>query len=352
MIKPKEFLLNLRYAFRPGKPLLTLRLAKTLFASVILRKPPLRYVDFALDFGCNLKCDHCFATSLRREGLRKLSIGEYRDIADQCMKLGTVNFSFQGGEPLLFDNLYEIIKAFRPERNLISVTTNGTLLNDARVKELKVAGVDILTVSLDSSKAEEHDAFRGVPGSFEKTVNGIRLALKEGLRVTLGCVVTHGNLRSEGISGLIRMAEEMKVVLYIILPVPAGRWARKDDILLTEDDLAYIDGIVGKYRYLRTDFQANLGGYGCGAIKEILYITPYGDVLPCPFIHISIGNVMEEPIASIRERGLGNRYFKAYHNRCLASTDAEFIKTYLSRTFHSPKLPLKWDEAFGCKGRQ
>lgn len=341
-----ESAINFKYAFQPHKPLLLGRLANAVMKSYLFQKPPLRYVDFALDFACNLKCKHCFAVSLKQDARRKLNVDEYRNIAKQCMELGTVNFSFQGGEPLLFNNLSEIISVFKPRRNVISVTTNGTLLTLDKVNELRKIGVDILTVSLDSFIAQEHDDFRGVPGSFHKTFNGIKVALKNGLRVTLGCVVTHQTLRSKGIMGLLELACHLKVLLYLILPVPAGRWANQTQIFLTQQDLLFIKDLTRRYSYVRTDFQANLGRYGCGAVKEILYITPYGDVLACPFLPFALGNVLEEHLSVIRDRGLKNKYFASYHNKCLASSDEDFIKRYLSKTFDAHKLPLRWDEVF------
>jgi MoaA/NifB/PqqE/SkfB family radical SAM enzyme len=279
-----------------------------------------------------------------------MTVDDYARVANECMELGTLNFSFQGGEPLLFKNLESIISACQPERNVISVTTNGTLLSRDRIVGLKQQGVDILTISLDSAIAEEHDRFRGAPGTFEKTMSGIELALQEGLRVTLGTVVTHQTLRSKGITGLVELAQRLKVLLYFIMPVPAGRWANNQEILLTPQDLEYIDGITRSSPYLRTDLQANLGPYGCGAVKEILYVTPYGDVLACPFMHISLGNVFEESISTIRDRALQNPYFATYHQKCLVSTDAEFMKNYLSKTFDARQLPLLWTDVFPSEG--
>jgi MoaA/NifB/PqqE/SkfB family radical SAM enzyme len=162
----------------------------------------------------------------------------------------------------------------------------------------------------------------------------------------LGTVVTHQTLKSDGITGLIDLAQKLKVMLYFIMPVPAGRWANNHEMLLTPEDLEYIDGMTRSSPYLRTDFQANLGPYGCGAVKEILYLTPYGDVLACPFMHISLGNVFEEPISTIRNRALKNPYFATYHQKCLVSTDPEFMEKYLSKTFDAKQLPVSWMDVF------
>ncbi|MBI4790101.1 MAG: radical SAM protein [Chloroflexi bacterium] len=352
MSRVSEFALNFSYALRPRKPRLLLRLARAVIQSYALKRPPLRYVDFAIGFACNLKCEHCFATTLQQSARRRMTVDDYARVARQCMALGAVNFSFQGGEPLLFHNLGDIIEACQPARNVISVTTNGTLLTEERVAELKRWGVDILTISLDSANAAEHDRFRGAAGSFEKTMAGIRLALKQGLRVTLGTVVTRQTVRSEGIRALARLAQELQVVLYFIMPVPAGRWTENRDMFLSPDDLGFVENMTRQSQYLRTDFQANLGNYGCGAVKEILYLTPYGDVLACPFLHIGLGNVFDEPIAAIRARALQNRYFARYHQKCLASTDEEFIEKYLSKTFGAESLPMPWDLVFPPNGSE
>lgn len=342
----RKTLHNLRYAFRPSKPLLTLRLAGAVLKSWFFGRPPLRYVDFAIDFACNLRCEHCFAQALIDDSRTQMTVADYRSVAEQAMALGTINFSFQGGEPLLCKELPEIIRACSPHKNLISVTTNGTLITPQRLDALKALGVDILTISLDSSIAAEHDSFRGVPGSYARTLAGVNLALARGFNVTLGTVVTHATLRGPGLAGLIDFAKSKKVLLYLILPVPAGNWMAESSMLLTEEDLALINTMTEECSYIRTDFQANLGPYGCGAAKEILYLTPYGDVLPCPFMHISFGNALTEPVAAIRGRMLQNPYLGRYHDKCLVSTDADFIARYLSKTFTEAKLPMPAERAF------
>ncbi len=342
----RESTLNFRYAFRPRKPLLAARLAKAVVLAKVFRRVRLRYVDFAVDFACNLRCEHCFASALQRPGRPTMTTADYARVAAQAMRLGAVNFSFQGGEPLLFPRLGEAIAACRPSRNVISVTTNGTLLTPERVAELRAWGVDILTVSLDSSIAEEHDRFRGKAGTFDATMAGIERGLAAGMHISLGTVVTHQSLRGEGLRGLMDLAIRKRMILYFILPVRAGRWAENMEVALTEDDLRWIDEQTRRSPYLRTDLQANLGPCGCGAAKEILYLTPYGDVLVCPFLHISFGNVLEDDLATIRSRALRVPQLAVYHQNCLASTDAEFVERYLSKTLVAKELPLRWDEVF------
>lgn len=344
-----DFFVNLRYAFRPRKPILTARMAQAFIRSKVFRRPPLRYVDFSIGDACNLKCAHCFATALVDDKRPRMTPSDYARVSKESMALGAVNFSFQGGEPLVIKELPEIIAACRPHKNLISVTTNGTLLDEKRIAGLKKSGVDILTVSLDSSIPGEHDGFRGMKGAFQKAFDGIKLARKSGINVTIGAVVTHATLRSEGITGLLRLADEMKIILNVIFPVPAGRWSGDDGgMFLSKEDIEYVEYITGQSRYVRTDFQANLGPRGCGAAKEILYITPYGDVLACPFIHIAFGNIFADSVKTIRARALSNPYFGRYAPNCLASTDEEFVRKYIvGKILKAARLPMSADDAFG-----
>ena len=334
-----KYLLNFKYAFRPLKPLLVLRLAGTFLGIFLLRRRPLRYVDTAIGYTCNLHCRHCFATALRREGRRRMTPAEYGDIVRQAMRLGAVNFSFQGGEPTLYPELLEFIRNSAPGRNLISVTTNATLLDQDRILELKRAGVDILTISLDSARAEEHDAFRGVPGTFDKVMRTIAAARKCGVNVTLGAVASHQNIRSQGLLDLIELAHRLGVILFLALAVPVGKWSASGEVLLTPEDRAFLDGLLARYPLLRTDFDANFVHRGCGAVKEILYLTPYGDVLACPFIHAALGNVFESSLAEIRDQALTNPDFACYAQRCLAAEDPEFMARNLGPFYGEDGAP-------------
>ncbi len=340
------FYQNFRYAFNPRKPLLISRLALAVLGAKLRRKPRLRYVDFAVDFACNLNCEHCFASSLQDPKRAVLTLDDYARVAEEAMALGTVNFSYQGGEPLLFDKLDAVIAACQPSRNVISVTTNGTLLDDQSIRRLQKIGVDILTVSLDSSIPEEHDRFRGRRGVFKEAVDGISRALQLGMHVTIGTVITHETLHSPGFQGLLDMAAQWRVILYLIFPVSAGRWTGNTQVGLTREDLAYVNQMVSISPYIRTDFDANMGGYGCGAAKEILYITPYGDVFACPFMHIAGGNVQHESLVNIRKRMLDVHWFASYWPRCLVATDPTFINSCLSKTFENSRLPVAWRDVF------
>jgi MoaA/NifB/PqqE/SkfB family radical SAM enzyme len=338
--------MNFKYAFRPHKPVMMARLALTFLKILALKQKPLRYVDFNITDKCNLTCRHCFATAFTRSDRRKMEIEDYHRVMKQANELGAVNFSFQGGEPLLFPRLEDLIRAAMPYKNVISVTTNGTLLTPERARALRKLGVDIFTISLDSLHAEDHDAIRNKRGTFEKTMRGIEAAIANGCNVTVGTVLSHQNIRTEGIENLFDWACRKKLTLCLSLAVPVGEWAGNSDVVLTEDDLTYLAALKKKYPYVRTDFEANYLVWGCGAIKEILYITPYGDVLPCPYIHVSFGNIFEKSLEEIRTNAMQNKYFADYWQKCLCATDKDFIGEFLEKINKHEALPVGYEDVF------
>jgi len=188
--------------------------------------------------------------------------------------------------------------------------------------------------SLDSADAEFHDNFRHMKRAFDKTLDAVRLALKCGFRVCVVCTVSHENCMSPGVKSLVDLTKKLGVMLIISRAAPVGRWRGRLDVLLTDEERKYIYGLVNKYPHVRTDFETNILKYGCSAGAEKLYITPYGDVLPCPFMHISFGNVLKTPLETIRENMM--QRLGVYASTCYVAENRDFIEKHLSRTFDRP----------------
>lgn len=309
-----KFWINFKYAFRWHKPVLVMRLIWTWILVTKFGKRPLRYVDTAIGYKCNMSCEHCFAKGKIDHKRGRMPPHYFKDVAKQCMKLGAVNFSFQGGEPLLYQDLKYFVKAAKPYKNLISITTNGKLLTLEKCRELRSWGVDIITLSVDQHR---------------KQVNwlmGIEYVRMAGMNVTIGTTVTHQDVVDlrEGkgtlIKYLIDKARSEKFILMLIYAVPMGAFAGQD-VMLQPDDVKYIKELCRQSPYIRTDFQANWVEEGCGAGKEILFINPYGDVFACPFLDIPFGNVRSHTIKEVMRRISCNKKLKEYYPKCLAGEE-------------------------------
>ena len=118
------------------------------------------------------------------------------------------------------------------------------------------------------------------------------------------------------------------------------------DLLLDKDDADYIYDLNLQYDVIKRDIFPYKGiKVGCPALREIVYITQYGDVLPCPFIHISVGSIFKESLSQIIEQGMRIKWFKNRSPVCLASEDRNFIKNKLAKTYGKPS-PVNMYEIF------
>ncbi|MFP3938197.1 MAG: radical SAM protein, partial [Phycisphaerae bacterium] len=139
---------------------------------------------------CNLFCAHCYAASTdpQAECSGELSTDELRRLLDDIARFGSPVVLFSGGEPLLREDLFELIAHARAAGLRASISTNGTLIDAGAAQRLADAGAAYVGVSIDGL-AETNDAFRASEGAFQQALAGIRhcrdVGLKAGLRLTM-----------------------------------------------------------------------------------------------------------------------------------------------------------------------
>ena len=98
------------------------------------------------------------------------------------------------------------------------------------------------------------------------------------------------------------------------------------DLLVTKSDTDYIENLRNTIGLAQRDIHASWVKTGCGAVAEQLYLTPYGDVMPCPFIHLSLGNVKEKSISEIWKNSISSGIFGHYSEKCWVAENIEFVK--------------------------
>ena len=340
-----RYSLTLKYLFLKGKPLVPVRTVYNYLYYAVTGRPRLRYVDLALSYNCNLNCIHCSTTRLKDAGRREMTVEDYRRLGKQLIQNGVLVVQLTGGEPLARPDVEDIIRALNPSRLFISMSTNGLLLTPERLKRLKKAGLDNISISVDDMDPREHDRWRRKEGAQAQALKALDMVLDAGFRGMIFTVVTHQNVRSENLGRLAEYSRKKGVLLLLGWAVPTGNWNANMDVLLTEDDLAYLDKFQEQYLHVRTDFESNYFRWGCGAGKEKLYITPYGDVIACAFVHVRFGNIFQKPLSEIREKALLIDWFKDYKTLCLAANNREFQEKHLSRIFVADKEPISMKEA-------
>lgn len=286
---------------------------------------------------CNLKCKHCYESSGLKPAPDELTTREAKEAIDEFADAGVVALSFSGGEPLMRRDFFEVAKHAYERGFYVSVASNGTLITWETAQKMRGSGIQYVEVSLDGFE-ETHDRFRGVPGSWRRAVEGVRNCVRAGLDTGIATTATHYNLKE--IPRLIEFAEaELHVKRFIVFNfIPTGRGVEMVDQDLTPRereellDFLYrrlIDGglevfstapqyavsslkfafgpVVATHFTNRTAMEMLKGRTktltefigGCGAGRLYCGMEPNGDIEPCVFIPVKVGNIRRESLASI-----------------------------------------------------
>jgi radical SAM protein with 4Fe4S-binding SPASM domain len=269
---------------------------------------------------CNLECAHCYIAAGPGESAEdELDTNEVLGIAQQILDVNpSPMFILSGGEPLLRDDL-ATIASFATERGAtVVVGTNGTLLTDERVRELKAAGVSGVAVSVDSLEASYHDRFRHGPGALEDVVTGLEQLRNHRLDFVIQATVTKGN-RSELSKLAAWSAAQGAVCFNAYFLVPTGRGARLSDLTpeACEGALAELVELHGRYlgrmmvrakcapHFMRHVYHmapdSPVLGYQtrCPCGVQYCRITPDGKLTPCPYLPETAGDLRRDRFADV-----------------------------------------------------
>jgi MoaA/NifB/PqqE/SkfB family radical SAM enzyme len=278
--------------------------------------------------------------------------GDVANLADQADAMGLARFVITGGEPLIFKDLDEIVAAIGPRRFYINMDTNGWFLDDARARHLKEIGVDRIQLSIDSFDADEHDEFRGVKGSHERAMRAADSAVKAGLQIFIQTVVTKKRLYSDEFIKFIEYFNGKGIGVFVSYAKPVGAWEGNFGDIVTKDDMRYFTDVLEKKYNVYTHLTPAYGlNFGCIAVKQMFSVTHTGDVLPCPYMQISIGNIFKEPLKDIIARGFSINCFGERRDTCLIAEDVNFIKKYLEGRVYGKPVPVPCEDVFGEEDR-
>jgi MoaA/NifB/PqqE/SkfB family radical SAM enzyme len=223
------------------------------------------------------------------------------------------------------------------------VDTNGWDMTQEKALWLRSLGVDKMQVSLDSFYPEEHDAFRRKVGSHERALKALDYIRNAGMKAQISTVITPGRIYTDEFSRFLALAKQKDAAINAIFAKPAGMWEGRDDLIISRDESRYISNIADEYEmliHIRPIYGMNLG---CLACKKIISINAFGDVMPCIWMYLSLGNIFDTPLRQILEKGM--RIFKKYHPVCRTSEDKRFMKLYQKKT-QGRELPIPIEEVF------
>jgi MoaA/NifB/PqqE/SkfB family radical SAM enzyme len=317
------------------------------FEEKLKRGESIAIIQFQYNYTCNFTCKHCSVKRFQgKSDKRSFTIADVKNLFRQADEMGLARVTITGGEPLVFKDFDDLVAAIDPQKFYINCDTNGWLLNEKKAKHIKSIGVDRVQLSLDSFYAEEHDRFRGVKGAYERAMKAVDIAMDTGLAIFIQTVVTKQRLRTDEFIQFIEFFHKKGVGVFVTYAKPVGSWEGNFNVLVDKNDMKYMEELEKKYNvftHLTPAYGLNMG---CISVKGMFSVTQYGDVLPCPYIHTSIGNVFEEPLKDIIQRGLNIKYFGEHVDTCLIAEDRDFIDKYIVKKLYGKPLPVPCSEVF------
>lgn len=282
---------------------------------------------------CNLKCAHCY----RDAGTKKadeLSTAEGRALIEEIARAGFKIMIFSGGEPIMREDLYELVTYARDKGLRPVLGTNGTLITPTVAKRLKEAGMMAVGISLDSMNKEAHDELRGVSGSWDAAVEGMKACREVGLPFQIHTTVMEFNYDE------VEEITDFAVTIgarghHVFFLVPTGRAVDiAEASIKAEQYERLLRRLLAKQRevpieikptcapqFLRIAKQMGIEmrfSRGCLAGLSYCLVNPVGVVQACAYLDIPAGNVREKSFSSIwREAEIFQRLrTQAYSGKC------------------------------------
>ena len=313
---------------------------------------------------CNFHCEHCCEEPYMGRDLKKktgaidpreqMTIKDYAELSRQADEYGIFRFVLTGGEALLDKNIEDLIKALDPMKHLIILDTNGWTFDEEKAKWFAELGGYKVQISLDSYIEEEHDSFRKKPGSYKRVIRAIKAAKEAGLELLISTCIVKDRVFTKEFEDFCNYCNSEKVPLYVTLVKPVGTARGHDEWVCTKDDLDHLKNLEDEYNIF-THMTPSYGQPGkCITFKGINTINHDGEIIPCPYMDMSIGNVVHMPLAEILDRGMKNKWLGPYRDECIIGENFDFIKFHndsVSKHLEtSDLLPVPYETGFKTQG--
>ena len=278
---------------------------------------------------CNLSCLHCYSKADLSE-VDTLTTETVMETLPKLKENGVKFIIFSGGEPLTRRDLFDIAARCRELGIITYLSTNGLYVNPGNVQKI-VDTFNYIGISIDGNE-EQHDYFRGLKGSFKKSLEAVKLVRSTGAKVGIRFTVTQETYDS--LPFVFELIEKHDIPkIYISHLVYSGRGLdnlkmdiskqqRRDavnfildkafeyydsgkdiDIVtgnMEQDAILFLERFGEKYPDLKEKMHQRLRSWGGNSAgRKLLNIDSEGNVKPDPFFPFKIGNILEEDFTDI-----------------------------------------------------
>lgn len=309
-----------------------------------------RLVFWELTTGCNLRCIHCRASATELMSPDDLGTEACKAIIDQISEFAPLILVLSGGEPLFRRDVLEIAEYALDRRIKVALATNGTMITPDLARKIVDAGIVRVAMSLDGADAATHDAFRGIPGSFERMMAGFHHLKELGMSMQLNTTVARHNAHQlPAIYDLALHIGADALHTFLLVPVGCGVQIAAQQMIPAEEYEEILHWFYEREKEARIELKATCAPHyfrvrrqiqleekrqgvtlsssgngnrpvrtahgmssrhpemsaitrGCLAGSGVCFISHKGEVYPCGYLPVKAGDLRTQPFAEIWDK--------------------------------------------------
>ena len=290
--------------------------------------PPL-WLLAELTYRCPLQCPYCSNPLDFARSHDELSTAEWIEVFRQAREMGAAQLGFSGGEPLVRQDLVELIAAARGLGYYTNLITSGIGLTEEKIASFADAGLDHIQISFQAADEEVNNLLAGSQKAFAHKLEMARAVKKHGYPMVLNFVTHRHNI--DNIDQIIRLCIELEADFVELATCQFYGWAElnRAGLLPSKEQLVRAERITNEWRdklaaenhpckliFVTPDYyeerpKACMNGWG----NLFLDITPDGTALPCHSarqLPVEFPNVREHSIEYIWRDSFGFNRFRGY----------------------------------------
>ena len=289
-----------------------------------------RLIFWELTKECNLKCIHCRAEADSVHFQGELSLDEIKGVVDDIAAHYKPILVLTGGEPLYRKDFFSIASYCASRGLRTAMASNGTMIDRDVAKKIKDAGIQRVSISIDGRDAASHDGFRGIPGSFDNALAGIARLRENGVEFQINTTISRRNV--DEIRDVMALAEKLgakALHLFMLVPVGCGVEIAESEMISKERYEEVLNWFYDTSKNTEMELKATCAPHyyriirqrakqegrkltfetdgmsamtrGCLAGTGVCFISHRGDVQPCGYLPVPVGNVRKTPFHAIWE---------------------------------------------------
>lgn len=301
-----------------------------------------RLIFWELTKGCNLRCIHCRASATELSSPDDLTHQESINVIDQLAAYAPFILVLSGGEPLFRKDIFQLARHASEKGIKVALATNGTLVTDDVADQVAEVGIRRVAISLDGPDAVTHDAFRGIPGAFDKAIEGLLRLKQRGISVQINTSVAKHN--SAKLPQTLELALRLGVDafhLFLLVPVGCGVEIAEKQMVESEEYEGILNWLYDRTLDTRLELKATCAPHffrvvrqrraesrrkgeevpelaahghgshgahamnamtrGCLAGTGVCFISHQGGVFPCGYLPLEAGNLRRQKFSDVWE---------------------------------------------------